>query len=344
LVDEAHVNGLRVILDVVTNHLAEGSAYFSQATRLGVRSAYYAWFERDRSGQVKHYFDWHNLNNLNYDNPEVRAYLTASLAHWIRDFGFDGFRLDAAWAPRERAPEFWPQVRRELRRIDPQVALFAEASGRDPYYSERHFEAVYDWTGKLGEWAWNEVFAAAGATPDLARLRAALSATTDCAEREPLVVRFLDNNDTGARFGTRYGLGQNRAAAALLFTVAGLPVIYAGDEVGASYEPYGGLPIVWPNNTDLQSLYMRLIALRLGDPALRSGCLNLLSTDRDDSVIAFARRAAGTSGPRSVVAINFSSSETAVRLPGFGPIRLRPHDFAVLQDESSGRAAALGPR
>jgi glycosidase len=60
------------------------------------------------------------------------AHGSAACAYWIRAFDVDGFRVDAAWGPRQRASEFWPRWREELKRIKPDLLLLAEASARDP--------------------------------------------------------------------------------------------------------------------------------------------------------------------------------------------------------------------
>lgn len=99
----------------------------------------------------------------------------AAFSHWLTEYQVDGFRLDAAWAVRQRDPHLWPRLRARLARIDPNIVLIAEASGRDGYYVSHGFDGAYDWTSQLGQWAWNGVFAPADGLADLARLRAALS-------------------------------------------------------------------------------------------------------------------------------------------------------------------------
>src|SRR5690606_12749843 len=129
---------------------------------------------------------------------------------------------------------FWTAWRDELRRIKPDLLLLAEASVRDPFYGDQGFDAAYDWTEALGEWAWRDAF---DSERTAALLRTAIAASQEAAQ-EALVFRFLDNNDTGARFIERYGPQRARLAAVLLLTLPGLPMIYTGQEVGARFEPY----------------------------------------------------------------------------------------------------------
>jgi cyclomaltodextrinase / maltogenic alpha-amylase / neopullulanase len=185
-------------------------------------------------------------------------------------------------------------VRKEVERIQPGVLLLAEASARDSYYMSHGFDAAYDWTGELGHWAWQGVFGPPGQLPNLRELRAALTnegrgfPAGDAAG----VVHFLNNNDTGERFIVAHGVTTTRLAAALLLTIPGIPLVYTGDEVGASFEPYAHPPpLGWSDPDHLLALYTRLIHLRREIPALRSPRLRLIHTSRDESVLAYMREA-----------------------------------------------------
>lgn len=79
-VDAAHAHGIGVILDVVYNHLGPDGNYLKEFS--------------------KHYFkgntEWGEA--LNFDGEEstpVREFFTANAAYWIKEFHFDGLRLDA---------------------------------------------------------------------------------------------------------------------------------------------------------------------------------------------------------------------------------------------------------
>ena len=85
LVDAAHARGLAVILDVVYNHLGPDGNYLR---------AFSPWYFTDR-----HKTPWGD--GLNYDGDKseaVRAFILENVAYWIRDFHFDGLRLDATHA------------------------------------------------------------------------------------------------------------------------------------------------------------------------------------------------------------------------------------------------------
>jgi cyclomaltodextrinase / maltogenic alpha-amylase / neopullulanase len=319
LIAAADVRGMRIIMDFVPNHTSREHPYYLSAEQYGPASPYYDFYDRNEAGEVTTYFDWENLKNLNYDNPEVQRYMIEAFAYWVREYGIDGFRADAAWGVRERAPEFWPRLRDELKRIDPDLLLLAEASARDPYYDIVGFDAAYDWTDRLGEWAWRDAFEEGA--PTAARLRAALIASRPVEADAPmprsdaLVFRFLNNNDTGERFVTRYGVERTRLAATMLLTLPGLPLLYTGDEVGAEFEPYDEGPVLsWTDAHDLDEHYARLMDLRRDHPELRSESLGFLETSHADHVLAYVRPGEKRED-HIVVLLNYQPTAVRATLP-----------------------------
>ena len=81
-IDRAHSLGLGVILDVVYNHFGPDGNY------LGLFSPHYV--------TSRHKTDWGEA--INYDaehSAPVREFVCNNAAYWIREFHFDGLRLDA---------------------------------------------------------------------------------------------------------------------------------------------------------------------------------------------------------------------------------------------------------
>jgi maltooligosyltrehalose trehalohydrolase len=81
-VDRAHDVGVGVILDVVYNHFGPDGNY------LGEYSAHYI--------STRHETEWGGA--LNFDGEgckAVREFVLSNAAHWIREYHFDGLRLDA---------------------------------------------------------------------------------------------------------------------------------------------------------------------------------------------------------------------------------------------------------
>lgn len=81
LVDAAHQQGLAVFLDVIYNHLGPDGAYVAAV----------APFYTD-----KHHTPWGS--GINFDDAEcagVRNFLLENALYWLKEFHFDGLRLDA---------------------------------------------------------------------------------------------------------------------------------------------------------------------------------------------------------------------------------------------------------
>jgi cyclomaltodextrinase / maltogenic alpha-amylase / neopullulanase len=312
LIERAHALGLKVMIDFVPNHLSQQSAYYRDTVAHGPRSPYYRWFDRDEHAEVTTHSDTGDLKNLNYDHPQVRAHTLAALSRFVRDYAVDGFRMHTSWAIAYRAPDFWPQVRTELKRINPDILLLAGSSARDPHPFRTGFDAAYDWTGTVGEWAWKDAFPG-DARVDVRALRRALDNYYRGHDPDALILRFLNSADTGERFITRYGEPIAKLAATLVFTLPGIPLIYNGDETGAAFEPYDkGPPLQWNDTGSLALHYRRLAAMRHEDSALQSRKLCLLSTDQDQAVLAYLRPATRHSGP-VLVLLNFSEQPVTAR-------------------------------
>jgi glycosidase len=339
LVQSAHDLGIRVLMDFVPNHISDEHPYSVDAARYGEASHYYDFFDRNEQGEITHYFDWSNLNNMNYDNVEVRNMEIAAFSYWVREFDVDGFRVDASWGVKKRRPGFWPVWREELKRIKPDLMLIAEASARDPYYFSHGFDVGYDWTEQLGNWAWQGVFDAPEVIGDW--LDQALLNEPKGYDPDALVFRFLNNNDTGTRFVDLYGEGMTRVAAAMLLTLPGVPELYTGDEIGASYLPYEALtPLVWKDEHHLRDYYTRLIDLRRTTPALHSRDWARVTLEPSTGTYAYVRAAPGA--PSVLVLLNFAETPTTVTIDLAGPLA----GFAGRKtvDLLTGDTVALGDR
>lgn len=81
LIDAAHARGLMVFLDVVYNHFGPEGNYLGRIAPSFFSDAHTPW-----GGAI------------DYRVPEVRAFAIENALHWLRDYRFDGLRLDAVHA------------------------------------------------------------------------------------------------------------------------------------------------------------------------------------------------------------------------------------------------------
>jgi maltooligosyltrehalose trehalohydrolase len=81
LIDEAHLRGLMVFLDVVYNHFGPEGNYLGRYAPDFFTEAETPW------GSA-----------IDYRGPEVRAFAIENALHWLGEYRFDGLRLDAVHA------------------------------------------------------------------------------------------------------------------------------------------------------------------------------------------------------------------------------------------------------
>ena len=123
LIDACHAQGLAVILDVVYNHLGPAGNYLA---RFGP-------YFTDR-----HTTPWGAA--INFDGPgsdEVRRFFCDNALMWLRDYHFDGLRLDAVHAIIDTsAVHFLEQLACEVADLEAQIGrhlvLIAESDLNDP--------------------------------------------------------------------------------------------------------------------------------------------------------------------------------------------------------------------
>ena len=329
LVQAAHERGIRVLMDFVPNHTSDTHPYFLDAQKRGPESPYWDFYDRDAQGNYTYYFEWSHLPNLNFDNPEVRRMITEAFAYWVREFDVDGFRVDVVWGVKERRPEFWLEWRRELMRIKPDLLLLAEATAREPYYFDNGFDVAYDWTYRPGGWSWEVAWSAYKYRLLSYNLTEALTNRPEGFHPDAVILRFINNNDTGKRFITRHGEGVTRVATALLLTLPGIPLIYTGDEYGLEFEPYQQLePLLFEEqNPGLRDYHKRLIALRKTLPSLYSRLMSILTLDAiPQTVFSYIRYREPSEMP-VLVLLNFSEEPAEFKFD-------LPEEFIALSQES----------
>ena len=256
LVNAAHSKGLAVLLDVVYNHLGPAGNYLE---RFG---PYFT---------TRHHTPWGQAVNL--DGPgsdEVRRFFCDNALMWLRDYHMDGLRLDAVHALIDTsAVHFLEQLAAEVQALEAQlgrhVVLIAESDLNDPrvvrppeiggyglaaQWSDDFHHALH--TVLTGERA--GYYGDFGALADLAQ--ALTSAFIYDGRYSPFRQRrhgrpatglsghrfcgYLQNHDQignrakGDRSSHLISTGRLKIAAALVLTSPFVPLLFHGEEWGAS--------------------------------------------------------------------------------------------------------------
>jgi cyclomaltodextrinase / maltogenic alpha-amylase / neopullulanase len=337
LITEARSRQMRVLFDFVPNHTSIHHPYARDCIEKGPDSHYYTYYQRENDGAayssfytpVDHgfitYF-WKDLVNLNYANPEVQRWMLEAFKHWVRKFDIDGYRVDAVWGVNARQPSFSQRLRTELKSIKPDLLLLAEDKASDPEVFTKGFDLAYDWaadTSWVSQWSWEyeydeqksrTIFNAPPPHQRGVMLREALFRN---GSNPHLRLRFMENNDLH-RFGTAHSPAQTRMVAALLFALPGIPMLYNGQEIGASGHPYSTKAVFTANKSiraqsegGLFRYYRKLIRKRMKHPALRDTSMREITAAPGESVVAFQRPGADEN---FIVLINLDSTATQANI------------------------------
>jgi alpha-amylase len=260
LVREAHRRGIRVLVDLVLNHVSGDHPFFKQAL-LDPRSPYRDWFRWSathpgvrnpwggdnwhRSPVRDEYyygFFWSGMPDLNYRTPAVRQEAKRVARFWLEEMGVDGFRLDAVPFLVEEdgqvhhAPgthELLRELGASIRSIAPQAITVGEvwdSTGALLAYYPDQLDAYFAFEVSDAIVAAVRTGSARGLLPPVLRLQRAVGDRWS---------PFLRNHDQ-TRTLTELGGDVPRAklAATILLTLPGLPFVYYGEEIGMT----GGKP------------------------------------------------------------------------------------------------------
>lgn len=256
LVDACHHNGLAVILDVVYNHLGPVGNYLEQF------GPYFT--ERYQT-------PWGRAVNLDGpDSDEVRRFFIDNALLWLRDYHVDGLRLDAVHAFVDTsAVHFLEELAEQVHLLEAQLGrhlvVIAESNLNDPrivrpreiggygidaqWHDDFHHALHTVLTGEHGGYyedfgtltdlakAFQHGFVYDGCYSVFRNRKHGRSATGLSGHQ---FIGFLQNHDQignrakGERICHLITPGRLKIGAALLFTAPFIPMLFQGEEWGAS--------------------------------------------------------------------------------------------------------------
>jgi alpha-amylase len=300
LVRKAHEKGLKIVLDIVPNHLGTGHPWLTDGAHAG-------WFHPDcainYSDQASVEHCWlAGLPDLNTENPVVRGYLI-DWTNWLIDqTGVDGFRVDAA---RHLPKDFLRAFTGAIRAKHPNFWMLGEIFSSGYRYQSGYLDAGLDAVTDFQ--TYDSIRIGLDPRGNLAQLATSPSLAADLgAGNEDRRAIFIDNHDVPRFVGRDTPDAATKArfeqALVYLYTMPGTPILYYGSEIAlpGGPDPDDRRPMPWAGGDETIRQFVRdLATLRQAIPSLRRGSFDEIQSERD--LVVYDRRG----GPDvAVIAIN----------------------------------------
>jgi alpha-glucosidase len=302
LVAAAHSRGLRVISDLTTNHTGDRHEWFVADER--------DLYLLDEKGDYESWWGIKSLPKLNWLSPDLRRRLQAVTAKWLQPpYELDGWRVDVAnMSGRTGYTDVNADVAPTLREVLGDDSVLVAEHFHDFRPDFRGWHGAMNYAGfSRPVWTWlrGDLQLPYFELPiGMPRHGGEASAATMRAFRAGVPWQFvlnswliLDSHDS-PRFRTMAGSRERQLVGlGLQMTSAGVPMIFAGDELGLEGEwgedarrtmPWNR-PDTWDD--ELHAAYRRLVALRRSHEALARGGARFAYVD--DDVIAYLRETRG---------------------------------------------------
>lgn len=322
--DELEKRGMKLILDLVLNHVGPDAPMIAE--HLG-------WFHK-RGGIT----DWndpeqlvsndvHGLPDLATEQPEVFRYLLGATQHWIAVAHPAGFRLDAV---KHLPLKFWEMFNGQVEGVKLGELLDGDPAAVAHTWAEGNFTSMFDFPLAF---AMADVFCR-GESP--AKLAAVLTNDRRYPDASQLVT-LVDNHDL-PRLASLCGgdLERQKAALSFLFAVRGVPSMTWGTEIGATgeKEPENRASMQFIEHP-LKEHVRAAQQQRLDSPALLGGSTVML--EADETHVVFARVA--TDRSTQIVRVE---NRTVTVTPGELQPEERP-ELITVRFEGAGEVVGSGP-
>jgi hypothetical protein len=225
VITDAASAGIRVVLDLVPNHVSDHHSWFREARRGGTTRE---WFTFEANGTYASFFGNPGMPKLDLDHPDARAAMIDAARYWIDEFGIAGYRIDHVLGPSE---SFFAALADAVYSDHPETWLFGEATAT-PAFVRRYGGLMDGATDFLTAYALRDYFAGELLPEGLIEVEQEAAA---CLPHEDFTwVRFFDNHDMD-RGSFLWDEDPSRIVAAVevLAGLPGVPTILYGTEQGS---------------------------------------------------------------------------------------------------------------
>lgn len=228
LVEKAHNKGIRIILDLVCNHISFQHPYFLEAYN-NKNSQYREWFYFDESDEIGYrtFFGVRKMPQMNLNNPDARQWMLDIARYWLEVFDVDGYRLDHANGP---GPGFWGEFWQVCKMVKPDSICIGEVV--EPPDVQMQFLGRMD---GLLDFHLCEAIRKGVGTENWSKqhFENFLGSHMAYWNEDFLMATFVDNHDMDRfLYIAENNVEKLKIAAKIQFSMPGPPIIYYGTEVG----------------------------------------------------------------------------------------------------------------
>ncbi|WP_346237322.1 alpha-amylase family glycosyl hydrolase [Niabella insulamsoli] len=279
LVNEAHRQGFKLIIDWVANHTGWGHVWTKS------NPEYYL---HNEDGSFHAASGMDDIIELDFNNPDLRSAMIDAMKFWVTECNIDGFRCDlASWVQ----VDFWQEARPLVDAIKPLFWLGEFDEIENPEHG-KIFDASYSW-----KWMHK--------TRDFYDHRQPLHELIELLDQydaignDSMRAWFTTNHDENSWNGTEFEKYGDMAKLLAVFSCTwnGIPLLYSGQElplVDKRLAFFDKDPIPWTGRYAMHGFYKKLLQLHAEHPALRGGddkaATIRLQTTADYKILAFLRK------------------------------------------------------
>ncbi len=345
LVHEAHALGIAVVVDVVYNHFGPDDLSMWQ---------FDGWSENGKGG-IYFYNDWRSTTpwadtRPDYGRAEVRQFLRDTALFWLEELELDGLRWDATAYIRNvhgydqdeasDIAEGWNMMRWVNDEIDvryPWKIIIAEDLRSNAWITKSTSDggAGFDaqWDDRFVHPIRDAIIVAEDGQRNISAVADAIQFryNTDAFER----IIYTESHDEVANGKARVPeeiapgkadshFARKRAAlgAGLMFTTAGIPMLFQGQEFVEDGWFQDAEPLDWQKAerfAGMVQLYRDLIRHRRNQDGHTRGLtgqhVEVVLADNDRKLIAYRRWESGGPGDEVLVVANFANRNATVTVP-----------------------------
>ncbi len=366
----AHREGFAVIMDVVYNHFGPSDLDLWQ---------FDGWSEHGKGGI--YFFNDHRSHTPwgdtrpDYGRGEVRSFIHDNAMMWLEDYRIDGLRYDMTLyirsvdgSPDRAIPEGWgltQWINRSISERFPKKITIAEDLQNNDYLTKPESEGGANFSTQWDAGFVHPIRDVITQSDDRGRCMEKVVAALlrryngDAMQR----VIYTESHDEvangkarvpaeigGEDHGNWFAQKRSTLGAAMVFTSAGIPMIFQGQEFlqGGWFKDTESLD--WDHRDEFHGivwLYADLIRLRLNREGVTRGLTghqtHVFHINHADKVVAFQRFEQGGPGDDVIVVANFANllwEEYRIGLPRGGEWKLRFNsDWKGYSDDFAGVAS-----